>query len=90
MTDLLIAVGLGGVLALMGALSGAYIMFKAMKREPHQSFFGEVPQGEVFSMDDLSLDDMPESEEERVMPDTIRQRTDEFAEQFIQRLGGVQ
>ena len=90
MIDLLIAIALGGLLSMTGVALWAFLMDRAVKRrEPNQPLFGSVPQGEVFSMDDLSLDDMPEPEEERVMPDTIRQRTDEFAEQFIQRLGGV-
>jgi len=82
MTDLLIAVGLGGLLSLLGAIAGAYIMFKAMKRQPHESFFGGVPKGEVFSIDDVE----EEPEEETVIPETVLKRVDTFAEQFAERL----
>lgn len=85
MLDLLIAIGLGGLLSMTGVVLGAFLMDRAVKRrEPHQPLFGSVPQGEVFSIDDLPTQ---ETEEEMALPKVIQQRTDEFAKQFVERLG---
>jgi hypothetical protein len=88
MIDLLIAIALGGLLAMTGVVLGAFLMDRAVKRrESNQPLFGSVPQGDVFSIDDLPAG---EPEEEMVMPETLLKQTEEFAEQFVQRLGGVQ
>jgi hypothetical protein len=88
MTDLLISLGLGGVLSLSGVLLGAYIMYKAMRQqqEPHRGFFGEVPKGDVFSIDDWNADEDENVNESRTLPEDIQQRTNKFVEQFAERL----
>lgn len=92
MTQLIISVSLGGVLALLGALLGAFLMYKVMRqvKEPHKTFFGNVPQGDMFSIDDWGEHLEHESiEEEKSLPEDIQERTDEFVDQFAERLGEV-
>lgn len=85
MINILIALGLGGLLSLGGVALGAVIVFRT-KREPHERLFGGVPKGEVFSVDDLGFD--AEKEEEAWQPpESIQKRSEEFVNQFAEGLG---
>lgn len=84
MTDILIALALGGLLSLTGVALGGLLVWKT-KREPYERFFGGAPKGEVFSIDDLGEEE--EEEQPTRVSEEIQRRTDAFVDQFAAGLG---
>jgi hypothetical protein len=79
MIEILEAVTLGVLLAVMCFLAGGWVVFKTRSAVPGESLFGGVPKGQVFSVkDDTDRQEEPD-------PETIiAERTNEF----LKQLGG--
>jgi len=71
MIDILQAIALisiGAVVAILGGLFGAYVMYKGQRAVPGEKFIGGVPEGQVFSIPDLEQEEPVDSpEHKRVM-----------------------
>lgn len=79
MIEILAAVCIGVLIAVICFLTGGWLVYKTRNAQFGEGFFTGVPKGEVFSMkDDLDAADEPTPEK------TIMDRTNDF----LKQLGG--
>lgn len=74
-TDMLIIMACGMVMAVVCIVIGAFIMYKGKTSVPGETFLGGVPKGQVFSI--------PEAEEVGEQPnERILEKTEKFLSIF--------
>ena len=79
MIEILAAVCIGALMAVICFLAGGWLVFKTRNAVQGESLFGGVPKGQVFSVkDDTDRQEEPDPEK------TIMERTNEF----LKQLGG--
>ena len=83
LSDILILLGAGALIALIGVLAGAFVMFRGAKAVPGENMFGGVPKGQVFSIPDPLEDELKEQSEAEKL---LLEKTNKFLKVFS---GGV-
>jgi hypothetical protein len=79
MNSILLAMALilmGALIAILGGLCGAFLMWKGSRAVPGETFTGGVPKGEVFSINDMA------EEEPDVARTVVMDRLNTFMNQF--------
>jgi len=78
MVQVIALIGIGAVIAILGGLCGAYLMWKGSRAVPGEKFLGGVPKGEVFSIPGIEDELEPDPQENKV----IVERLNKFINQF--------
>jgi len=60
-------ISVGAVVAILGGLFGAFIMFRGSRAVPGERFIGGIPDGQVFSIPDVEEEPERNPAQERVM-----------------------
>jgi hypothetical protein len=79
------------VIAVVGSIIvGAYLMYKGKTAIPGERFFGGVPNGEVFSMEDAKTEEFPDELSVRATErQTVLENTKRFLDAFTSKEGGT-
>jgi hypothetical protein len=73
-------VAFGSIVAIIGVVAGAGLMFKGSRAVPGERFLGGVPKGEVFSIPDV--DDATEFPDQSPEAKRVMERVEEFMGKF--------
>lgn len=87
--QLIVVLALTIVAVMVSIIVGAYLMYKGKTAIPGERFFGGVPDGEVFSMEDAKTEEFPEELSVRATErQTVLDNTKRFLDAFAEKEGG--